>query len=722
MSRKSTNRYLKLGVYIVLVAMINLAGLTLFFRADLTENRVYSLSPVSREVVSTLTEPLTINVFFTKNLPAPYNTVERYLRDLLEEYALRGNRHFNYRFHDVTPLEDGGSAHSAQNQRLASEYGIQPVQIQAIEQDEVKIKKAYMGLAIIHGDMVERIPTLTTADGLEYRLTTAIQRLNNRISALLRLDEPVRITLCLSPPVRKVAPSMGLDDLSGLGESIEEIVSGLNRTMYGKLAFSVLEPYRGEEIAGLAERHGLMHLTWPDLPQAGVEAGEGIIGLLVEHDGQARALNVLNVFRVPLFGTQYSLSTSEEIGEMITQSVESLIGINETVGYLSGHGTRELYGMPGADREPASNFARLASGSYSLKQIDLAGGGIPDGLKTLVIAGPTGEFSDYELYQIDQALMRGTSLALFLDSFQEVGPPPGSPPYGQAPRHVPIATGLEKLLEHYGVTVGRSLVMDESCFVQRAPRQLGPGEQKIYYAPVIQGARINGSHPSLSNIRSLVGVALSPLEVDEKRLKEHGIIAELLFSSSDRSWEMREPMSLNPLVIRPPASQDELDSFPLAYLLTGTFPSYFAGRPFPEKPEGASGPDGGPQGRNPKPSAVEATATLASSERPGSIFLVASSHMLADNVLDAEGRSPNSAFVMNVLDVLNGRGDVALMRSKVLSFNPLDETTVQTRMLIKAFNVVGLPALVVGLGLLVLLRRHLRRSRIERMFGTGEGV
>ena len=96
--------------------------------------------------------------------------------------------------------------------------------------------------------------------------------------------------------------------------------------------------------------------------------------------------------------------------------------------------------------------------------------------------------------------------------------------------------------------------------------------------------------------------------------------------------------------------------------------------------------------------------------------------MIADNVIDAEGRGPNSAFALNVLDVLNGRGDVAIMRSKVLDFNPLDETTVQARMFIKAFNVVGLPVLVVGFGLLVLLRRHIRRSRIERMFSTGEAL
>ncbi|MGB4001179.1 MAG: Gldg family protein, partial [Desulfomonilia bacterium] len=100
MAVQNKSRYIKFGIYLILLVLLNVAGLTLYLRADLTKNRVYSLSKVSREVVATLKEPLTINVFFTKNLPAPYNTVERYLRDLLEEYSLSGNRYFNYRFYD----------------------------------------------------------------------------------------------------------------------------------------------------------------------------------------------------------------------------------------------------------------------------------------------------------------------------------------------------------------------------------------------------------------------------------------------------------------------------------------------------------------------------------------------------------------------------------------------------------------------------------------------
>ena len=50
--------------------------------------------------------------------------------------------------------------------------------------------------------------------------------------------------------------------------------------------------------------------------------------------------------------------------------------------------------------------------------------------------------------------------------------------------------------------------------------------------------------------------------------------------------------------------------------------------------------------------------------KPGKIFILASSDMIKDNVLDPEGRGANDIFVMNVLDYLNDQVEVARMRSK----------------------------------------------------------
>ncbi|MBW2139319.1 MAG: Gldg family protein, partial [Deltaproteobacteria bacterium] len=71
--KAASGRYARFLAYVVVVVLVNVAGTTLYFRQDLTEGKVYSLSKASREVVATLSEPLTINVFFTKDLPAPYN-------------------------------------------------------------------------------------------------------------------------------------------------------------------------------------------------------------------------------------------------------------------------------------------------------------------------------------------------------------------------------------------------------------------------------------------------------------------------------------------------------------------------------------------------------------------------------------------------------------------------------------------------------------------------
>ena len=100
----------------------------------------------------------------------------------------------------------------------------------------------------------------------------------------------------------------------------------------------------------------------------------------------------------------------------------------------------------------------------------------------------------------------------------------------------------------------------------------------------------------------------------------------------------------------------------------------------------------------------------------GKIFVMAASEMLKDNVLDDKGRTPNAMFIMNVLDFLNNREEIAVMRSKEQRFNPLHDTSGTVKAFVKSFNVAGLPVLVVVFGLSVWLRRRARKRRIQIMF------
>jgi len=733
--KKRSGRYLKFLIYLIIVVLVNVAGITLFFRIDLTANKIYSISRASQKVVETLSEPLTIQVFFTRDLPAPYNNTERYLQDLLQEYAIYANKFFNFRFYDVSAEEGETSDQTLENQKLANNYGIHPIQIQVVEKDEVKFQRAYMGLVMIHGDLIERIPTITSSEGLEYQLTTAIQKMNNKISALLSLPDKINIKLFLSSSLEAVAPHMGVRNLAGIPAELKDIVKKLNQKNYNKLQYEVFNPSQKQELEGLADKYNIMMLSWPALGKGKIPAGQGAIGLVMEYAGKSLTIPLLQVIRLPIIGTQYRLAEMQEMEDIINDNIEQLIDINENIGYLADHGTLNLTGAPPnapgqpQNQDSATNFRTLVSQNYTVKSISLKEEDIPESLNSLVIARPTEKFSDYELFQIDQFLMQGKSLALILDRFNEVMP--GGQQglsMGQQPIFVPLDTGLEKLLAHYGIRIQQSYVLDENCYSQEMPAQFGGGERKIYYAPLIKNRFINQDLDFMKNIKALVALKISPLELIPERIDENNLKTHRLFASSEKSWQMRGRINLNPMFIKPPGSSEDMQSYPLAYLIEGGFSSYFADKTIPVKEvekNKASAQESPDQKDQPQASETPATIDLSRIEhkgqflprgKAGKIFVMASADMLKNNVLDAGGRGANSILIMNILDYLNGREDIAVMRGKEQRFNPLEDSRPGIKTFVKSFNIAGLPVLVIIFGLGVWFRRHSRKKQIQMMF------
>jgi hypothetical protein len=255
---------------------------------------------------------------------------------------------------------------------------------------------------------------------------------------------------------------------------------------------------------------------------------------------------------------------------------------------------------------------------------------------------------------------------------------------------------------------------------------MGGGERSIYFAPIIKNQNINHDQAFLRGIKGLVAVKISPLELDEARISENKLKTVMMFTSSEKSWEIRKNISLNPLFLGPPPPDEEMQRFPLAYIVEGEFPSYFAGKPIPEKTSQDDPADAEDKKEStPEPTDKKTGGDLSkiigqddviSKGVPGKIFLMATSEMLKDNVLDPEGNSPNDMFILNTLDALNHRENIAAMRSKVLGFNPLHDTGSLTKTFVKTFNIAGLPVMVVFMGLLIWLRRHSRKKQIQMMF------
>jgi len=160
---------LYLGFCLLVVILLNIISRNWHFRLDFTENNIYSLSSSSKSVIDKIDDLLTMKVYFSENLPGEYGNNKRYLQDILEEYEALSSS--NIRFEFYLPEND------EKLEEEAMKYGIQPVQLQVIENDKVEIKKVYMGMVFIYGDQRESIPVIQTTTGLEYDITTKIKKL-----------------------------------------------------------------------------------------------------------------------------------------------------------------------------------------------------------------------------------------------------------------------------------------------------------------------------------------------------------------------------------------------------------------------------------------------------------------------------------------------------------------------------------------------------------------
>ncbi|MGV7930327.1 MAG: GldG family protein [Spirochaetota bacterium] len=675
-AREASNERHQWLLSIVIIVLVNLIGLFLYFRIDLTANNAYSLSDVSRKIVSSLEEPLTIKVFFSNDLPAPYNAVSRYLSDLLEEYSQRGNRNFRYEFVDVEKNKDA-----------AADFGVHPVQIREIKNDRVSARNAYMGIAVVHGDLIETIPSITEPEGVEYRITTLMQKMNGKIDSLLGLDRPITVTLYASS-------NLPISGMQNLAERVRATVQKANSRNYGRLEFRHVDPTADRASLDLADTYGLPRLKWPaftGMDGRAVVPGEGMLGIVLEHQGRFETVQIL---ARTVFG-QYAVGGLEDLESRINGALDNLISINPRVGYVTGHGERDIHNQ----RDGAATFRELVADMYDLKTIDLLKEEIPADIQTIIINGPRSGFTDEELFKIDQFIMKGRSALFFIDSFAEIQPD-GQNMFMREPAVVPVMTGIEKLLEHYGITVNRDIVLDEKCY-QASMR--GMGEQSLYFAPMIGSDGLSETSVITRYLKKIVFLKSSSLSIAPG--DGAGIRAESLVSSSDRGWLMKGRISFMPWSM-PPPDASRMGKYVLAAALTGDFPSYFAERGAPVAKAGAAA---GP---------VATGTAVRRTVKPARIIVAGTSEITTPSLIDREGKTPNAVLAHNMIDFLAGNHDVPEMRSKGLELNPLRDTGDAMKLALKIFNIVVLPLLVVAAGLVVWRRRLSRRKRIMAEFAA----
>ncbi len=138
---------------------------------DLTQGKIYTLSPGTRQVLAALKEPVTLRLFYSRQLgstvPA-YGTYADHVREMLRDYASISGGKVRLEFYDPEPFSD--------TEDRAMGYGLQGV---PLDQGGTQI---YFGLAGTNLEDDERTIPFFQAERerfLEYDLTKLVYELSN---------------------------------------------------------------------------------------------------------------------------------------------------------------------------------------------------------------------------------------------------------------------------------------------------------------------------------------------------------------------------------------------------------------------------------------------------------------------------------------------------------------------------------------------------------------
>ena len=712
---------IRFALYVLIVVLLNAALGVVSLRFDLSEQKTYSLAGASSDTVARLEEPVTIRVYLSRNLPARYNILSSLLRDLLQSYSGSARRGmFSYSVNLIGSNDK--SAKSQKFQQEAEGYGIYPIQLQGADGNELKVLSAYVGLAISQGDNLEVISPLRPEDNIQYTITAALEKMSRKSSALLSLSENLKIYYYFSP----VLAEFDQGQYAAFPDNFREVMKTAGEKLYGKLESRVIDP--AELPSGLPEP-GELKLQNTEIDTANGVKQNVYSAIVIDNGGRYRAFSLLQLQPTLELGPE-GLTQSNSVSLIDPQQLEgqlpdlatSILGIAQNIGYIADRETAS-FNPPNPQQPPQGanlyQFAQEARDLYRFEPVMLDQG-IGKDINILLLVDPKKQLSDWDLYQIDQFLMRGGKLLAAMEPYQVL-----RNPYGYGAQYIPNPNigGIEgenaqqytlvDLLSHYGIVYEKALVFDKRSFIQRGqnPQTGGYQETQVYYIPEIN-TRWGSEFPFIRDLKKLYSYNSAPLLAKESG---EDFQTSVLLQSSPESWiEDMSEGNKDPNNIFPPPS-DKLSQRNLIMASTGPLTSFFAGKSMPERPKEEDSETPG------QTDAPEDTLDLAAIQgafidkgERGQVLVSGTSLLFDSQLLNWQ---PNKALALNLIDYLAGNLGMANLRARSGTPNFIDEQVGNTQKnLIKWFNVLVLPFLVGIWGLLMLLNWRSRQMQFRTLF------
>lgn len=609
-------------------------------RLDLTAQREFTLSQVSKDLLANLQEPLLVRALISEKTHPLLSPLIPQIRDLLREYEIAAAGMVTAEV--VDPLSDPELEAEA-NQT----YGIRPTPFQISGRYEASLINSYFDILVRYGDQYEvlgfsdLIEVTSTAQGmdvrlrnLEYDLTGAIKKVvfgfQSIEAVLASLEQPVMLTIFETPNTLPAA-------YQPYEQAIRSVAAQIQSESSGKFQVQMIDPDASNsplDRTALLEQYGIQ-----PIPVSLFSTDSFYLHLLLQNGDQAQVIYPSGE------GTEADVRTAIESALKRTTS-----GFLKVVGVWSPPETptQDVFGQM---QEPLSTFRLIRQQlgqDYTVQSVDLATGSVPAEIDVLLLVAPQ-NFTELELFAVDQYLMRGGSLIVAASAYR-VEPDPFSGSLALAP----IQGSLNTLLAHYGVSQSTALVMDgqNTPFPVVVNRDVGGFTvqeiQAVDY-PFFVDIRQDGMElksPILANVPAVTLNWASPLTValpDDSPLE-----ATVLLRSTDAAW-LRTDTTIQPDFQLYPELGFPVEGAQaartLAVSLQGDFTSYFDGKSAPLPPTDPTDPAA--------TASQPIQAVIPASAAPGRLVVIGSAEFLDDFVLDLSSRITQDRYLNNLTFVQN---------------------------------------------------------------------
>lgn len=174
--------------WVAAIVLLNVLAANFFFRLDLTEDKRYTIAPVTKQMLGNLQDEVVVDVYLEGDFPAGFKRLQQSVQETLDEFQIYADGNLRYNFIDPTAISD--EKQRTDFYQALAKKGIIPTNLHATEEGKqverlvfpgaiVKYKGKETAVNLLKGNLAaspdERLNQ--SVEGIEYELASAIRKI-----------------------------------------------------------------------------------------------------------------------------------------------------------------------------------------------------------------------------------------------------------------------------------------------------------------------------------------------------------------------------------------------------------------------------------------------------------------------------------------------------------------------------------------------------------------